>query len=122
MIEQPAAKKFLNPVQWWVLFAVNTFLMAQVFQTFREFTLQPTASHLFILLGIVAALSLMLGLQLFDSYVTEKNKGNVHNQVPLFEWFLRLQSKPQSVHTSQVHQSISSSSSLVSGGQHIHEI
>ncbi|MBY0403646.1 MAG: hypothetical protein K2X66_07075, partial [Cyanobacteria bacterium] len=117
MIEQPTSNKFLNPVQWWVLFAVNTYLMAQVFQTFREFTLQPTASHLLILLGIVAALSLMLGLQLFDSYVNEKNKGNVHNQVPLFEWFLRLRSKSTSAQTSQVHPALSSTSSLVSGGQ-----
>jgi hypothetical protein len=76
----------LNRGLWWMVFGIATFALSIAFQTFRVFTLTPTLDTGLKLVAAVLLLIAVLLVLLYDSYVKEKGKGNIHHPFKLFEW------------------------------------
>jgi glucan phosphoethanolaminetransferase (alkaline phosphatase superfamily) len=71
---------------WWLVFVVASYALSLFFQTFKMFTLQPTAQHLLEWLAAIAFALASFAVLLYDTYAKEKAKGNLYNQFPPFEW------------------------------------
>jgi hypothetical protein len=88
MMKQPAMgpyRSFSKPV-WWLLFLGSTYVLSLAFQTFRTFTVTPDWPNGLAFAGAIAALLVLMAVMLFDSYAKEKQLGNIHHPIRLFEW------------------------------------
>ena len=82
-------QKPLSRLAWWLLFGVATYLMSLWFQTFKLFTLTPSLPNGLQWLGVMAALSGVVGLMVYDSYVVEARKGEIRKPFRPFEWMIQ---------------------------------
>ncbi len=100
----PSVARPLTPLQWWVVFGLDTIVVSLAFQAFRDFTISPAIStgiELFAVVFMVIILSGMLG---YDSYAGAKLQQQVVNHVPVFEWLFKKQYrlKPDAVLKSSI--------------------
>ena len=79
-------QKTLSRWIWWTVFLIGTFSLSLTFRAFKVFTLTPTLENGLALLGILFILGAALLVMLYDSYATEKAKGNIHHPFRFFEW------------------------------------
>jgi hypothetical protein len=71
---------------WWFWFAVASYLLSLVFQTFKAFTLDTTLENTGWMMLAGLGLFLVMGYLSFDSYGKERRQGKIYHPVRLFEW------------------------------------
>ncbi|MEM0951641.1 MAG: hypothetical protein AAGI66_05800 [Cyanobacteria bacterium P01_H01_bin.74] len=86
--DETTLKKPLGKLLWFVLFILGTYLMSLCFQAFRVFTLTPNIQNAAFLLLALLFTSQVLFVMIYDSYIHEKQKGNVYKPIALFEWLI----------------------------------
>lgn len=81
-------QKPLSKPLWWGMFALATVALSLCFKAFKVFTLAPTLLNGLMWLLAIAVMVLATGVLAYDSYVEEKGRGRVQNQIRLFEWLI----------------------------------
>lgn len=80
--------KPLNTLGWWACFLLATVLMSQWFHTFKALLAAPTLANALVWLGVMTALTLVVVLLGYDSYVQAKGKGEVQRPIRLMDWMM----------------------------------
>ena len=86
MTQNGSQQKPLSTLQWWVCFALDTYVLSLCFQQFRVFTVTPDWPNGGLMLGVLALLLMIMALLGYDSYIGEKRKGNVEKNIAAFDW------------------------------------
>ena len=87
--------KALSKPMWWGLFLLATFLLSNVVEQFKVFTIAPALFEGVKLILLLVGLLLSAMILMADSYLKERQKGEVSKEIALFEWYFSKQQSRQ---------------------------